>query len=142
MTLTVPANSVSEIAFTPSWTNITVGNGTSQGYYTLIGKLVLFRAEIVFGSTSAMGSGPALALPIPASRAPVASQIDVMILDSGTGAFRGNVDPATPTTTSVGTLLVHSANGTYVGVAQMSSTIPMTWTTNDRLQVTGWYMAA
>lgn len=130
-----------EISFTPSWTNITIGSGTSTGFYTRVGKLIMFRAQFVFGSGSSMGAAT-LALPVTAIRAPLASQISVTILDSGTAAYWGVVDPASLSTTSAGALGAANSASTYVSISFLSSTVPMTWATNDQLNVSGWYMAA
>jgi hypothetical protein len=54
-------------SFTPSWTNFTVGNGTNEGKYQRIGKTVIGMAQIILGSTSAMGTGPNFTPPVPAA---------------------------------------------------------------------------
>lgn len=49
------------VAYTPVWTAVTtnpvIGNGTLLGRYKRIGKTVLFRVQIVAGSTTTGGSG-------------------------------------------------------------------------------------
>lgn len=41
--------------FTPAWTGITVGNGTSSGIYRVLGRLVEGRVNFTMGSTSSVG---------------------------------------------------------------------------------------
>lgn len=53
--------------FTPAWTNLTVGNGTNVGRYKQIGKTCVFQLRMAFGSTSAIGTSPAVALPLAAA---------------------------------------------------------------------------
>lgn len=122
-------------AFTPSWTNITVGNGTSTGKYTIIGKTVLYTAVIQFGSTTSISGSVTLAVPITQENPPSGAGLvlgQVMINDSGTTLYFGNH-------LASGTVTVGTTNGTYLGYTTLSSTVPMTWTTGDQLAVTGWY---
>jgi hypothetical protein len=51
-------------SWTPTWTNLTVGNGTNASTYTQIGKTVHFRLKFVLGTTSAVGSAPVFTLPV------------------------------------------------------------------------------
>lgn len=52
-----------EQSFTPTWTNVTVGDGTRVGYFHRSDGYVDFWAQFLLGSTSAMGTGPVLTLP-------------------------------------------------------------------------------
>jgi hypothetical protein len=43
------------IAFTPSWTNLTVGNASiNSGAYCQVGKVVVVRFNLKFGNTSSL----------------------------------------------------------------------------------------
>jgi hypothetical protein len=48
-------------SYTPTWTavttNPTLGNGTLAGAYVQVGKLVVYRIRLNFGSTTSIGSG-------------------------------------------------------------------------------------
>jgi len=39
-------------AYTPTWTNLTVGNGTVDARYTQVGKTFTAKVKIIFGSTT------------------------------------------------------------------------------------------
>ena len=131
-------------SFTPTWTNITVGNGTSDCYYLKIGRLVFARYKFIMGSTSAMGTDPRVDLPVAAAasflstsfRAPYSLNIE----DSGTGTYFGF---ARHRATSTGIeLFVGNAAGTYFGASSITSTVPMTWTTNDSISFQIFYESA
>src|SRR5687768_6393896 len=51
-------------AWSPSYTSITVGNGTVVAVYQQINKTVRWRFKFTLGSTSAIGAGPRLTLPV------------------------------------------------------------------------------
>lgn len=128
-------------SWTPTFTNLTVGNGTLVSKYTRIGNTVHFRLSLVFGSTSAMGSGPLFTPPVAFNTGYSQRQQigHLAIEDSGTASYFGGVrvrDAASPTEFQ---LFVYNAGGTYATYTALTSTIPMTWTTNDTLMVVGTY---
>jgi hypothetical protein len=51
-------------AWTPTLTNITLGNGALNCKYKVIGKTVFFRFQLVLGSTSAIGTNPQFTNPV------------------------------------------------------------------------------
>lgn len=129
-------------SWTPTWTNLTVGNGTTNYRYTQIGKTVHFRGSVIFGSTSAMSTTPTFTLPVTsssnytASRSPLGAS---EILDSGTADHFGPVIWLSTTTAKVS---VFNAAGTYLTFVDVTSAIPMTWATNDGLFFWGSYEVA
>lgn len=131
-------------SWTPTWTNLTVGNGTVTAHYAQIGKTVYFHVRLLFGSTSVMSTGPKFSLPVTASSnyiftTPFNKIFHVYIEDNGTASYFG---PALFDTSTTMTLQVFNAAGTYLTNATITSTAPMTWTTNDSLDVQGFYEAA
>jgi hypothetical protein len=122
--------------WTPTWVNLTVGNGTLTARYNQIGKTVNFELRFVMGSTSSMGSLPNFTLP-------VSSNIDkgsfnLTLEDVGVGAFFGVADIFG----GVCYPLVFNAAGTYVTNSYFTATVPMTWTTSDSFMIRGSYEAA
>ena len=61
---------------------------------------------------------------------------DAFILDSGTQVYEARVHNASTTT---GAIRGMNASGTYVTQQVLSSTVPMTWTTDDEIGFTLWY---
>lgn len=56
-------------SWTPTWTNITIGNGTVTAKYKQIGKTVFARVSVTGGSTSSGNGGAVqqISLPVPAA---------------------------------------------------------------------------
>lgn len=129
-------------SFTPSWANVTVGNGTNTGWYLQIGKTVFVKTRFVMGSTSTMGAA-VLTLPVTASANAMVDSLaglgSIFIQDSGTAVFNGGVRYRSTTTVDP---FVWTASGTYVIPTTFSSTVPMTWTTNDNFIMQFFYEAA
>lgn len=131
-------------SWSPTWTNLTVGNGTVTAKYVQIGKTVVARIGIVFGSTSSISGSVTFTLPVTSVTYPLTSSaIDYFggleILDSGTTRFSGDF---TINDTTHALVTVYNSASTYVTGTPLSSTIPMTWTTNDGFSGTLIYEAA
>lgn len=123
----------------PTYSNITVGNGTITARYQQIGKTVNFYWRFLFGSTSAFTGSPAT-LTLPISPAYVNGLFqDVEIEDSGTAYFSGFGALRSGPVLQLGII---NTTGTYSGLNLVSATAPMTWTTNDNIQIRGTYEAA
>jgi len=122
--------------WTPSYTNLTVGNGSVTAKYQQIGKTVNFEFLFAFGTTSAMGTVPQITAPVTPAR--YFKFFPTRIEDSGTGIFTGVADFAN----GLMYPCVTTTNATYAGIAYLQSTVPMTWAVNDTLFISGSYEAA
>jgi len=134
-------NGIGEAAtsYTPTLTNLTLGNGTMNAKYVRINKFIYGQISIVFGATTIMGSSPSISLPV--TGATVVSQIgpQVYLLDSGTAFYLAG---ATMSTTAMTPFAINVA-GTYpTNSANFSLTVPFTWATNDSIFITFEYEAA
>jgi hypothetical protein len=130
--------------WTPTYTNITLGNGTVEARYIEYGKLVMAKFKLVFGSTTTIdGTAPTISLPVTASSEAIQTASTVFgsatILDSGVSNFVAHVRFANTTATQV---VVQEHAATHGRHAHISATVPMTWTTNDVLTFSGTYEAA
>ncbi len=126
--------------YTPVWTNLTVGNGTSSGRYTQIGKTVHVQISVLLGSTSSIDGAVIVTLPITMaslSGANFALGI-VTFLDQGVGYFVGHIGEDSTTSVRVNTLI---GNVAFVKLNSLSSTEPFTWTTSDGIQMSITYEA-
>jgi len=128
-------------AWTPSITNLTVGNGSFAASYVQIGKIVFAKLKFSFGSTSAITGGIFSTMPVSASGNTQGATVlgNLYMEDAGTQAFLGLVDyrggnlvNLNPTT----------ASGTYVGYSATSATVPFTWATGDYFTAQFIYEAA
>lgn len=126
-------------SYTPSTTNLTLGNGTITGSYFKIGKFVVFAIKFVLGSTSAIATAPTFSLPVTAASGNNGIW-DVLFTDQGVGNFIG---AATSSTTVIQPLAINTA-GSFAPAAQVTSAQPFTWngTNADELQINGIYLAA
>jgi hypothetical protein len=128
-------------SFTPSWTNITVGNGTSTGKKGYAGKTTHFYAELTFGSTTSVSGAVALGFPDTAVTYLAHHPVGIAILRdvNVTTNYKGVAIWSTTAAMAIHSLAVSGSN---VVTAALSSTAPFTWATGDFLFVAGSYERA
>lgn len=127
-------------SWTPTWTNLTVGNSTVVANYIKIGKTVRFRLSLTLGSTGSVGSNPIFTLPVASVSSYVANMpIGSLILTNGT---LKNFAPLTWASTTTANVTYTQADGTYLAVGGPISTVPFTWATGHQVLVCGEYEAA
>jgi hypothetical protein len=116
--------------FTPTWLNITVGNGSVGGRYRRVGSFTIeFRAQILFGSTTSVTGTIGLTVPGGLSGEGASTR---QIIQAG--AFDNSGPTGIP---AIG--LLQSGGGTqidrfYGAVSNFwTSTVPWTWATSDQI---------
>jgi hypothetical protein len=118
-------------SFTPTWTNLTAGNGTNVGYYAVAGQTTIFRVVFTFGTTSSIGGSVSVNYPATAvalgGNVPVSAGVSYIDSNPGT-TYEGKAVNASSAAVSLFSLAVSGAN---VVTAALSSTAPFTWTTGD-----------
>lgn len=125
-------------SWTPTWTNVTVGNGTVVAKFSRSGRTIRFRLRFTLGSTSAVGTTPIFTLPATAA-ADYALEWPLGpggLIHNGVKSWIGCVQ-FWSTTQAV--LVRDDGAGAYGGI---SATSPFTWGTGDYFFVTGTYEAA
>lgn len=125
------------IAYTPTFTNFTLGNGTVNCAYAQIGKTVCVRVKVTFGSTTSVVTGPTVSLPQTAKTSGLV--FDAYYVDASATDFIGS---AYISSANAVALRAINASTTYATTASVSSTVPMTWTTNDSFSFAITYEAA
>jgi len=130
-------------SWTPSWTNLTAGNGTTVAKYIQVGKIVFFRLSFTLGSTSSITALVKASAPITAS----SSMLDLecgtgTANDTGVGAY--SIAPRFSSGAGASTIEIVSMNASASRTthAGFTNTDPFTWGTGDSFQVQGWYEAA
>jgi len=125
-------------SFAPTWTNLTIGNGTTASYYVKIGRLVIYSGFITWGSTtSATATSTLVSIPFTAAtRTGMEWQGSARISDAGTRGYPGECGISSAATTMS---FHHPESGNF---GSINSTNPMTWTTNDSVYWTIMYEAA
>lgn len=131
-------------SYAPTWTNLTVGNGTVVGKYYKFGSVVFCRVSIVFGTTTAVSGDIQFALPV--TRATYAGTTGLTLhglcraLDvSLSGVYDGVVNNTS--TTSAGIQFL-DASAAAVKRLIASSTVPFTWATGDEIAASFYFEAA
>ncbi len=81
-------------SWTPTWVNLTIGNGTNDAKYVQVGKTVFYRLLTTFGSTSNLTGAATFTLPVTSIATPNAKMpIGVVIYNrnasSSTSGFVG-----------------------------------------------------
>jgi len=122
-------------SYTPTYTNLSIGNGTVTARYGQSGKFVSVSWRLVFGSTTSITGQPSITLPVTAAN--LASAGSVYFLDAGTLEAIAQVRPNSTTTMQ----MIAPNNGSY-GAAGIGATFPWTWTTNDEMRISLVYEAA
>ena len=127
-------------AYTPTFTNLTVGNGTVDFRFCRVNDFVHVEGGVTFGSTTSITGAVLITLPVTGAGDTFNFQGLARLRDSSTGAsLQGFVFFNSPTEVSVRSALV---SGTTVATANLSSTSPFTWATGDTLKVNFVYEAA
>lgn len=116
--------------FTPSWTNLTVGNATQSFRYSTFNKIMFIRGTLTFGTTTTMGTAPAFTIPTSATAVQVSLGV-TQYTDSGTAVYIGS---ARANSTTI-TLHVFDSSTTYLTRANVTATVPHTWASTDIIDV-------
>jgi hypothetical protein len=126
--------------WSPSLTNLTVGNGTTTARYAKIGKTVHFMWWFALGSTSAVGTSPTISLPVTLSSAwPTFAHIGTAYIQAAGTQYIGFVGLTSTTVMRPLSVATAGASGT---IATLSATAPGTFTTSDDIILVGTYEAA
>lgn len=128
--------------FTPALTNWTLGSGTVVAKYMQLGKTVFYRMSINLGAGSAIGGAMTFNLPVDRAADYLTAGEDSAAI--GTVVFNdsnstNDVGFVVTTDGAVGTALITVGTDP---IANISSTVPFTWTTGDGIQVQGFYECA
>ena len=125
-------------AFTPTWANLTIGNGTQTFRYVQIGNTVVVQGRLVFGSTTSISGNVSFAAPVAADMLSNVVVGTANLIDGGTDERFGPVIFLT----GVGLALrVYTTGGTYAQNVQLSSTVPFTWANTDVIALSAVYEA-
>ncbi len=128
--------------YTPSWTNLTVGSATVTAQFQLMGNTVFTHGSIAFAANTSISGDVRFTPPISTVAYPggnVTTLGNTQFFDSGTAVYSGIVSSYNGTTLQ---LVAIGAAGSYINLVALSSSIPFTWTTNDRINWLATYRIA
>lgn len=142
-----PSGVAAWTSWTPTLTNLTIGNGVITGKYQQIGKLVFFRLTIVLGSTSSVSnSASGVSFSLPQTRAANAGTATLTPMGqcrfydlSATTGYEGRSLNATTTTALLAAL---DASASFLKSSVVKDTVPFVWATGDEINCQGWYESA
>lgn len=139
------------VSYTPTLTNLTLGNGTSSGYWRRVGDSIEINYSFKLGSTSSVGAAPTFSIPsgLTFDTSKYTSPNGDFTVgygkayDSGTDAYEVIVDLSGSNALYLRVIKRQGAD--YLDFPNFSSTVPFTWTTNDAftirtflIPITGW----
>jgi hypothetical protein len=128
-------------AWTPTWTNFTVGNGTVQSRYLQIGKTVSFELRVDFGSTTALTTTQAqFTLPV-AANSSISRRVFNGLWTTFSGAAKVLFFADTESSTTVAKLYFMQNLNTYEAFTS-TNTGGFYPGSNDEFVISGTYEAA
>lgn len=132
-------------SYTPTLTGWTQGNGTMSGAYLQIDKLVFFYLIFQMGTTSSASGEPTFTVPVnmettTGHQEAISTTVRARAQDSDGSNYQEG--PCYYVSTSTIKPVILKCDSTYIYGTGYSATIPFTWTTSDKIQISGWYRAA
>lgn len=119
-------------AYTPTFTNFTLGNGSIGFAYAQLGKIMLIRGGMTLGTTSSFSGTISISLPVNSlavSGNPLVGS--VRLTDVATQNYYGFVQIATASTIQ---LIALNASTTWLTGSTVNTTTPFTWGTGDDIR--------
>lgn len=129
-------------SWSPTFSNLTVGNSVVTAGYIQVGKMVFIRLNIKLGNTSAVGTSPSVAAPVAPKSAAYNPGSENVIIGQAYYVSGGVAVPGLLIFNNSATNIQFIYTPTATSVASLSATTPGTWTTNDYINCEGWYEAA
>jgi len=133
------------VAWTPTFDNLTVGNGTLSASYVKVGKYIYAWLRLIFGSTTSItGAVRVTGLPVApvSNNAAVCAIVQSTYADASGNIFWGSSHASNNNTTRIW-LSPMTISGSYIrNDVDLSSTTPFTWTSTDTLSVAMAYEGA
>lgn len=131
------------LSWIPTWTNLTVGDATVTYWYQRMGRRLRGAVSLIAGATTSISGSVSHTMPFGRSSTYGATVnfpnwICRLFDATAAPAFQGIANMAT---TSAVTITAQNASGTYLKQANLSSTVPFTWTTSDQIAYEFDYLA-
>lgn len=110
---------------------LTIGNGTIVAAYMQVGKTVFFRVLVTLGSTSSIASNVTLSLPVTANAT-----------EQACGGWVNDVSAGGPGRLPASGQIGGSVVAVWSTGGSLTSTVPFTWASGDKICLEGTYEAA
>ncbi len=130
--------------WTPTYNNLTVGNGTVVARFKDFDDWIACYYSLKFGTTTAItGTGPTISTPVNAHSNYGTSSENVVgpafLENAGSAELTGMVRLASATVFRVG---AHAVSGTDIKLDDLATGVPFTWGTGDVLAFTAGFEPA
>ena len=127
------------VSFTPSWNNLTPGDGSESAFYTQTHDLVVVHVLLDFGSTTSVTGQVSINHPVGSAR--IGNSIPTGVVnyvdDDG-----NNTEGVVYLGVNNANLRSYSVSGSQIGVVPTNATTPHTWAVNDRIRISYVYQIA
>lgn len=122
--------------WTPTFTNLTVGNGTLSARYRQISdKTYALAVQVTLGSTSSVGTSPSFNIPFTLANTAIRCIGSGSVYDTSASTPYSMQMQVKSSTEFF--MVVNYVIGTYIGARGLTSAIPITFTTGDIIYVEG-----
>jgi hypothetical protein len=121
-------------SYTPTTTNITLGNGTLTSRYCIIGKTLFYQGELSRGSTTSFSGQISFTMPTAINTTNITSEGVIGIgtaIDFGSAIYTLS---AVYSSSTVMVLIAEGTSGTWNTISsanRVSATVPFTWGSGD-----------
>jgi hypothetical protein len=131
-------------SYTPSLTNMSIGNGSIAGSFIQIGKFVFGEVYIVIGVTSSITGQIAISLPVTSTAVNGGGPTIgvVRYIDDPSGSPVPYAGPVVHGSTTTVSLRAYNTAGTYMTETSTSSSVPIGFASGDQIHVNFHYEAA
>lgn len=119
-------------SYTPTPTNLTLGNGTLSCYYHRSDGYCDVYYDLTFGTTTTISGTLGLTIPVTAATQAGIVVGNVILNDNGTATYLGQAYLATTSRLDVGVVATGSTYGTFTA---LGANTPHTWASTDFIHV-------
>lgn len=131
-------------AYTPTFTNLTIGNGTLTAKYCRVNNFVHAIGQLTLGTTSSVSTPVSMTVPVNMSTiySGITGQPVGTARFQDTGLFIYDGVVASGSSATVVTIRAYNASTSYLYAQNLTSAIPFTWASTDILLWNIYYEAA
>lgn len=127
--------------FSPTWTNLTTGNGTVTANYIQIGKTVFYNIYLLWGTTTSISGAPQFTLPVTSTavNGTVGDNIGLwkgLVAGNQWDGVIAHID------TTHGGIRAYTVSGSNIKEATIGASSPDAWTTASEFHINGFYRVA
>jgi len=121
------------VEYTPTFSNLSIGNGTIFASYAKVGPIIVDEITIIFGSTTTLSGNLTISGMQPAQYKGTQMQVgNVVFVDVGGSFYYGLAQQESSTSIAI---YAQNTSSTFMTSSSLSATVPFTWAVNDRITI-------